>query len=84
MNPQFGLAGYAWKAVADNGTTFNGDLSTYPAFTCFTAAERFPSALGPGEKATGMLVVDVPTATGVLVHKQGFMPLGWEWEYPAK
>jgi len=84
VNPQFGLAGYGWKAVADNGTTFNGDLGSFPAFMCFGDAERFPSALGPGEKATGKIVLDVPTATGVLIHKQGFMPIGWEWEYPAK
>lgn len=84
VNPQFGLAGYGWKAVADNGTTFNGDLGTFEAFMCFSDAERFPSALGPGEKATGKIVLDVPTPTGVLVHKQGFMPAGWEWEYPAK
>lgn len=84
VNPEFGLAGYGWKAVADNGTTFNGDLGTFEAFMCFDDAERFPSALGPGEKATGKIVLDVPTPTGVLVHKQGFMPTGWEWEYPAK
>lgn len=84
VNPQFGLAGYGWKAIADNGTTFNGSLSSFSAFMCFPDAERFPSALGPGEKATGKIVLDVPTPTGVLVHQQGFMPAGWEWEYPAK
>lgn len=84
VNPQFGLAGYAWKAVAENGTTFNGDIMTASSFMCLNDEERLPSALGPGEKATGTLILDVPTATGVLVHKQGFMPAGWEWEYPAK
>lgn len=84
VNPQFGLAGYAWKAVAENGTTFNGDIMTAASFMCLNDEERLPSALGPGEKATGTLILDVPTATGVLVHKQGFMPAGWEWEYPAK
>lgn len=83
VNPQFGLAGYAWKAVADNGTTFNGNIMTASSFMCLNDEENFPSALGPGEKATGTLVLDVPTPTGVLVHKQGFMPAGWEWEYPA-
>ena len=84
VNPQFGLAGYAWKAIADNGTTFNGNVSTGASYMCLKDAERFPSALGPGEKATGKIVLDVPTPTGVLVHQQGFMPTGWEWEYPAK
>jgi hypothetical protein len=84
VNPQFGLAGYGWKAIADNGTTFNGNIRTFASIMCLNDTERFPSALGPGEKATGTIVVDVPTPTGVLVHQQGFMPLGWEWEYPAK
>lgn len=84
VNPQFGLAGYAWKAIAANGTTFNGDLMSFESIMCLPEAENFPSALGPGEKATGKIILDVPTPTGVLVHKQGFMPTGWEWQYPAK
>ncbi|MET4590680.1 hypothetical protein [Arthrobacter sp. 754] len=82
--PQFGLAGYGWKAIAENGTTFNGSLSSFSAMMCLPETERFPSALGPGEKATGTIILDVPTPTGVLVHQQGFMAAGWEWEYPAK
>lgn len=84
VNPQFGLAGYGWKAIAENGTTFNGDIFTAGAYMCLDDAEKFPSALGPAEKATGKIILDVPTATGVLVHKQGFMAAGWEWAYPAK
>lgn len=82
--PKFGLSGYGWKAIADNGTTFNGNVTTFAAVMCYTDTERFPSSLGPGEKATGKLVLDVPTPTGVLVQQQGFMPFGWEWEYPTK
>lgn len=84
VNPQFGLAGYAWKVVADNGTTFNGDVMSVASFVCLNDKERFPSALGPGEKATGTIILDVPTPSGVLIHQQGFMPAGWEWAYPAK
>jgi hypothetical protein len=84
VNPQFGLAGYAWKAIAANGTTFNGDLMSFESMMCLPEAENFPSALGPGEKATGKIILDVPTPTGILVHKQGFMTAGWEWQYPAK
>lgn len=84
VNPQFGLAGYAWKVIAENGTTFNGSVWSGSSFTCLKDAERFPSALGPGEKATGVIVLDVPTPAGTLIHQQGFMPVGWEWEYPAK
>ncbi|MBD1543911.1 DUF4352 domain-containing protein [Arthrobacter sp. IA7] len=85
VNPEFGISSsYAWKAIAANGTTFNGDLGTFEAVMCMNDAERFPSTLGPAEKATGKIVLDVPTTTGVVVHKQGFMSAGWEWSYPAK
>jgi hypothetical protein len=85
VNPKFGLShASGWKDIADNGTTFNGDLRTLEAIMCFDSAERFPSDLGPGEKATGKIVLDVPTPMGVLVQRQGFMLAGWEWEYPAK
>lgn len=51
---------------------------------CLPEAENFPSAPGPGEKATGNIILDVPTPTGTLVHKQGFTTVRWEWQYPAK
>lgn len=81
---QFSLAGYGWKTIAPNGTTVNNNTITGPAFMCLTDGEQLPSALGPGEKATGKVVLDVPNPSGILVHKPAFMQAGWEWEYPAK
>lgn len=83
--PEFGIShASGWKAIAENGTTFNGNLVSFEAITCLTDNERFPSKLGPAEKATGKIVLDVPTPTGVVVHRQGFMSEGWEWNYPYK
>lgn len=83
--PEFGIShASGWKAIAANGTTFNGDLVSLEAITCLKETERFPSTLGPAEKATGKIVFDVPTPAGVLVQKQGFMRTGWEWTYPSK
>jgi len=78
----FGIG--AWKVIADNGTTYNGDPQSSAAWMCLNDAERFPDAVGPGEQVTGSIIFDVPTPSGTLM----FQPYGpgnggWEWAYPA-
>jgi hypothetical protein len=69
-----------FDAVADNGTTFNGDLGTFAAYSCIDDADTFPSDLGAGQKASGSIILDVPTASGVLLYPSAGK--GWEWSYP--
>jgi hypothetical protein len=76
--------GSNWKLIAANGTTYNGDLESSPARDCLADAEIFPYSLGPAEKATGKIVLDVPTTEGTLVFDPFFEDAGWEWQYPAK
>ncbi|WP_139025183.1 DUF4352 domain-containing protein [Paenarthrobacter nitroguajacolicus] len=69
-----------WKAIAENGTTANGD--PVDSF-CLDFDQRLPSTIGPAEKVTGRLAFDVPSGTGTLI----FVPPasntgGWEWTYP--
>lgn len=71
-----------WKAIAENGTTMNGNPLTYG---CLDSSEALLQRFGPGEKATGKVAFDVPAPSGILV----FTPAGpdaggWEWNYPAK
>lgn len=82
-SPSFGLAGIGWTAIAPNGTTSNADTFSGAAFMCLDDSEVLPSALGPGEQATGKIVLDVENPEGVLVHKPLFQDFGWEWSYPA-
>lgn len=74
------FAGGSWSAIADNGTTFNGDPWSYAAVTCVDDVERLPSIIGPGERVAGAVILDVPTPSGVLVLSPE-PGLGWEWEY---
>lgn len=81
--PVFSLGVGSWKAIAANGTTQNQYTSTGASFSCVDSAEQFPASMGPDEKATGKIVLDVVSPSGILI----FSPepgLGWEWEYPAK
>ncbi|MHA7209706.1 hypothetical protein [Arthrobacter sp. MDT1-65] len=67
-NPNFRLSGYDFKYIAENGTTFNGNLSTAATYGCIDDSLIFPSAgMGPNEKVTAKLLLDVPAPTGTLV-----------------
>lgn len=83
--PAYSLSSANWKIIADNGTTQNQSAATPAASICVSQAERFPQTLGPDEKATGKIVLDVVSASGTLVLLSGSgSGSGWEWEYAAK
>lgn len=71
---------FGWKAIAENGTTVNGSVTS---IGCLDNGEELP-AMGPAEKATGKIAFDVPSATGILVYKAPGQSAGWEWSFPAK
>lgn len=67
-NPTFRLSGYDFKYIAKNGTTFNGSLSSAATYGCIDDSLIFPSAgMGPNEKVTAKLILDLPAAHGTLV-----------------
>ena len=78
----FSLSGYDFKFVAENGTTFNGDLGGM-GYGCLPDAETFPSAgMGPAEKITAKVVLDVPQPHGILVLKAPLSNTnGWEYKF---
>lgn len=71
-----------WKFVDANGTTAN-TTSSGPAYGCLTEAEYLPSAIGAGERATGKVVLDLPTTDGHLIYEEPLSFSGWEWEIPV-
>ncbi len=77
--PVYPSAG-SWKAVADNGTTFNGSLASGAAFSCLSNAELIAGEIGPGESVVGSVILDVPSPTGVLIY-QDSPGIAWEWVY---
>lgn len=83
VNPQFSFSSGNWKVIAENGTTQNQFASSQASFSCLDDAERFPISMGPAEKATGKIVLDVVSPSGTLVLHSG-SGAGWEWSYAAK
>lgn len=84
INPFFLLGDGAWKAIAPDGTTSNAQLATGAALSCFDEAEVLPSMIGPGEKATGKVVLDVEDNKGILIldYTPSGVGEGREWSYP--
>jgi hypothetical protein len=79
--PKYTLSGNDFKYIADNGTTFNGDLNTIATYSCIPDAEKFPSdGMGPAEKITAKVVLDLPATHGILVLKSGLSG-GFEYKF---
>lgn len=74
----------SWKLIAGNGTTYNGAMDSSPAYGCLNDAERLPSNIGPAEKVTGTLILDVPVTSGTLILEGTGGVGGWEWAFPTK
>ncbi|MCC9197762.1 DUF4352 domain-containing protein [Arthrobacter sp. zg-Y820] len=80
MNPSM------FKFVGANGTTFNGDLGTQGAYSCLPDEQQVGAnggGVGPGEKVTGKIALDLPEKTGTLVFKSYLVSGsgGWEWAF---
>lgn len=82
-SPRFDLSPHTFKFVAANGTTYNGSLTSGPSYGCLPDAEILPiNGVGPAEKVTGKIVLDVPDTTGILVFQpNGTGNGGWEWAF---
>jgi hypothetical protein len=74
-----------WKGYAANGTRMN-KIDTTAGQNCVADQGRLlPSSIGKGEKATGIVILEVTTPTGSVAYDgAGMITGGWEWEYPAK
>jgi hypothetical protein len=79
--PKFDISGHDFKYIAANGTTFNGSLSTVATYSCIADSATFPSGgMGPAEKVTAKVVLDLPSDHGILVLKSGISG-GFEYSF---
>lgn len=72
----------SWKYITAEGTTYNGDLGSVAAMMCLDDAETLPIDIGPAEKVTGSMILDLPNLDGTLVYEDTFAEGGWE--YPVQ
>lgn len=69
-----------WKFISKDGTTFNGQLGTGGAGVCLKDTQTLPESIGPAQKATGWVVVDLPSTKGTLILELSGGVGGWEWQ----
>lgn len=74
-------SGSLWKYIGKDGSLWNGDLLNESTVSCMPSTEMLPSDIGPGAKAQGKVILDLPQTDGSLV----FSPVeGDGWEYPLQ
>lgn len=75
-NGSLGLGvGGLWTYVQKDGTQWNGIPTSATSSTCLPQDQQLPGVIGPGLKAQGKILFDVPSTDGYLVYDNG-------WEYP--
>ena len=83
---EFDMNATMFKFVGTNGTTYNGDLATTATYGCLPDSESLGQGgrgIGPAEKVTGKLALDVPEAHGTLIYRSYLTSgsTGWEWTF---
>lgn len=63
----FYLSGYSWKFVDDNGVVFNGELANSVTYSCIAESKLLPDTIGPGTKAKGQILLEIPSTEGTLL-----------------
>lgn len=81
MFGEFMLTEYDLAVFDESGTREND--STGNAYMCLADSDQLPSMIGPGQKATGMLVIDTAVESGVIAYESYSLDGsgGWEWSF---
>ncbi|MFJ6415885.1 hypothetical protein [Paeniglutamicibacter sp. NPDC091659] len=78
-----GFGAYYWRGYEPDGTRMN-DLNSTAIQNCFESkAKLLPDYIGKGEKAKGMVLIDVTTKSGEVAFDP-YGDGGWVWEYPGE
>jgi len=77
------FSAYHWKGYTPDGTRMN-QLDTVASKNCLADKGRLlPDSLGKGEKAKGLVILEVNTPTGTIAYDgAGMVTSGWEWQFP--
>ncbi|CAM3894702.1 hypothetical protein MIFL109517_09910 [Micrococcus flavus] len=74
------LNGGRFRFIGEDGETFSGDLATLATYSCIPIADLLKTDIGEGEKSSGVILLDVPAESGVLLLEEPMSGNKWEWE----
>lgn len=80
----FDINAHMFKFVGASGTTFNGSLAGGSTYGCLPDEQTIGTngaGIGPSEKVTGKVVLDLPETTGTLIFKSYLTSGNGGWEY---
>lgn len=72
-----------WRGYAADGTRMN-TVSSDLVYNCATDRSVLLPDIGPGEKASGIVLLDAPKWPKSISFSFPQQEGGWEWEVPAK
>jgi hypothetical protein len=80
--PEFWISSNDFKFIDPaTGTTYNGNLSSVATFSCLPSTALIPQGgVGPDEKVTGKIILDLPATKGTLVLQNAGSG-GWEYSF---
>lgn len=78
---EFSMSSLTFQAIGPDGVTSNAGTDSAATLLCLDDAVELPSNTGPGEKAQGLVLLDVEHPTGALVFEDFWTDSAWEYGY---
>lgn len=78
---QFSMSSLTFQAIGPDGVTSNAGADSAATLFCLDDSVLLPGNIGPGEKAQGLVLLDVENPTGILIYEDFWTDSAWEYAY---
>ncbi len=78
---QFSMSSLTFQAIGPDGVTSNAGTDSVATLFCLDDSVQLPGNIGPGEKARGLVLLDVENPTGTLIYEDFWTDSAWEYAY---
>ncbi|NOJ60575.1 hypothetical protein [Arthrobacter sp. 260] len=78
---QFSMSSYTFQAIGPDGVTSNAGADSVATLFCLEDSLLLPTDIGPGEKANGLVLLDVASPSGILIYQDFWTGSAWEYAY---
>lgn len=78
---QFSMSSLTFQAIDPDGVTSNAGTDSWATLFCLDDSVQPPGNIGPGEKANGLMLLDVENPKGILIYEDFWTDNAWEYAY---